>query len=136
MMVKIGQELAFVDLHKRGPSALEESVESENAMAVEAYREFEGKFAKAEKTIVPVDAFHGDIIKHWSAVSQRVLGHVVYAPFTAVGTCPKQFTEEQALIELDRDKINCNNFRGNVVSLGRFDLFLLRSSTLTVISSK
>jgi hypothetical protein len=108
----------LVDLYKRELAALGEAVE--DTTVAEARQELKGKLAKVEKTIAAVDAFHGDIIKHWSTVSQRVLGHVVYAPPISVGTGPKQFTEDWALIELNRDKIDWNNFKGNVVYLGTF----------------
>ena len=118
MMAKIGREFILVDLYKRELAALGEAVE--DATVAEARQELEGKLAKVEKTIAAVDVFHGDITKHWSAVSQRVLGHVVYAPPISVGTGPKQFTEDWALIELNRDKIDWNNFKGNVMYLGTF----------------
>jgi hypothetical protein len=57
---------------------------------------FEGKLTKAKKTITVVDKFHGEIIKHWSMVNQRVLGYVVYAPPISVGTGPEEFTEDWA----------------------------------------
>jgi hypothetical protein len=126
MMAKIGRELIFVDQYKRELAAFGEAVEGEDAMVAEARQEFKGKLAKAEKTIAAVDAFHSDITKHWSAMSQRVLCHVVYAPPISVSTGPKQFTEDWALIELNRDKIDWNNFKGNVVYLGTFRSILLR----------
>jgi hypothetical protein len=69
-------------------------------------------------------------------VSQRVLGHVVYAPPISVGTGPKRFTEDWALIELKLDKFDWDNFKGNVVYLGTFRSIILRSSGLTIISRK
>ena len=32
----------------------------------------------------------------------------------------EEFTEDWALIELDRDKIDWNSFKGNVIDLGTF----------------
>ena len=83
--------------------------------------------------IEDVYKFHSDIAKHWSSPSQRVLGHVVYAPAISVNTGPKQFTEDWALIDLNRDKIDWNVFKVNVVSLGTFQSILPRSSSLTYI---
>jgi hypothetical protein len=68
------------------------------------------------RQIAAVDAFHSDTTKYWSAEILRVLGHVVYAPPISVD----QFTEDWALIELNRDKIDWNNFKGNIVYLGMF----------------
>lgn len=118
MMAKIADELIFVDLYNRQLAALREAIEGEDAKVAEARQTLKGMLAKAEETITAVNTFHGDITKHWSTAILRVLGYVVYAPPISVGTGPKQFTEDWALIELNHDKINWNNFRGNVVYLG------------------
>ncbi|KAI1781865.1 hypothetical protein LXA43DRAFT_977865 [Ganoderma leucocontextum] len=55
----------------------------------------------------------------WSAESQRILGHVVYAPPMSVGTGDSKCTEDWALIELNRTKFDWDAFRGNVVHLDR-----------------
>lgn len=120
MMAEIGRKLIFVDHYKRELAALGEADEGEDVTVAEARQSFKGELVKAEKTITAINTFHGDITKHWSMVSQRVLGHIVHAPPISVGTGPKKFTEDWALIELNRDKINWNNFKGNVVYLGMF----------------
>jgi hypothetical protein len=136
MTAKIERELIFVDQYNRELAALGEAIEGEDPTVSEACQEFKDKLAKAEKTIVAVDAFHSDITKHWSAMSQRVLGHIIYAPPISVGTGPKKFIEDWALIELNRDKIDWNNFKGNVMHLGTFRSTLPRSSSLTTTSRK
>jgi hypothetical protein len=112
MMTKIAGGLFNVDLHKRQLAALGEAVEGEVAKRRQWY---EDELEKAEETITAVDAIHSDITKHWGAESQRMLGHVVYAPSISVSTGPKQFTEDWALIELNRDKIDWSSFKGNVM---------------------
>ncbi|KAI0001528.1 hypothetical protein BJV74DRAFT_944493 [Russula compacta] len=56
----------------------------------------------------------------WSEESQRVLGHIAYSPPITVGTGAEQYTEDWALIELDRNKINWDSFKGNVIDLGSY----------------
>ena len=92
-----------------------EAVEGEDATVADA---LEGKLTKAEKMITAVDKFHGEVAEHWGTVSQRVL---VYAPPISG---PKQFTEDWALIDLYRDKIDWNGFKCNVV-LSRYVLIYL-----------
>jgi hypothetical protein len=75
---------------------------------------------ETEKMMADVHKFHSNITKHWGSPSQRVLGHVVYAPPISIGTGPEKYTEDWALVELDRDKIDWNVFKGNVVSLSTF----------------
>jgi hypothetical protein len=131
MWAKIGNELTSVNHRKRVLAALGEVVEGEDATVAEARQESMAILAKAEKAIVAVDAFLTDISKHWSPMNQRVLGHVVYAPPISVDTGPKQFTEDWALIELQRDKIDWQNFKGNVVYLGPFQIYFLKLRGLT-----
>jgi len=136
MMAKIGHEVIFVDTYKREIEALGEAAEGEDAGVAKARQKLQGKLVEAEETIKDVYKFHSDITKHWSTPSQRVFGHVVYAPAISVSTGPKQFTEDWALIDLNRDRIDWNVFKGNVVSLGTFRSILPRSSSLTIISRK
>jgi hypothetical protein len=126
MMAKIGRTIIFVDQYKRELAALGKAVEGEDATVAEAREEFKGNLVKAEKTIAAVNAFHSDITKHWSVGSERVLGHVVYAPPISVSTGPKQFTQDWALIALRRDRIDWNNFKGNVMYLGTFSIYLTK----------
>ena len=121
-MTKIGRELLFVDQHKTELAALEEAVDGEDTMVVEARQACKGKLAMAEKTIASIDAFHSVTTKHWSAPSQRRLGHVLYAPPISVNTGPKELAEDWALIEFNRNKIDWYNFKGNVMYLGTFHL--------------
>ena len=136
MMTKIGRGVIFADAYKREIKALGEAAEGEDAGVADARQELQGKLVKAEKTIKDVYKFHADITSHWSTPGQRLLGHVVYAPAISVSTGPKQFTEDWALIDLNRDKIDWNVFKGNVVSLGTFRSILQRLSSLTIISRK
>ena len=127
MMVKIGNEIVFVDLYKRELDALGEAVDGEDATVSEARKIYKDKLAKAEKTIVDTDAFHSDIVKNWSTVNQRVLGHIVYAPPISVSADPKRLTEDWALIQLNHQKIDQENFKGNVIHLGMLRSLFLSS---------
>ena len=93
----------------------------------------EGGLERATKSIKTFNEFHSEITKFWSVVSQRVLGHVFHSPPLSVGIGPKLFTEDWALIELHAEKINWNQFQGNVVDLGKFQSVSLRPSSLTIM---
>ncbi|KAH9053775.1 hypothetical protein EDB87DRAFT_1704818 [Lactarius vividus] len=112
MKDKIRRELILVHHYKRELAALGEAGGGPHA------RHFEGKLTEAEMTITAVDEFHDQITDHWSTVSQRMLGYVVYAPPISVGTGPKKFTDHWALIDLYLDKIDWGSFKGNVIYLG------------------
>jgi len=76
-----------------------------------------------------MNAFYGDITRFWTLEIQRVVGHVLYAPPIAVSSGDKRFTEDWALVELDRLTANWNTFQGNVIHVGTFRSILLRSSS-------
>ncbi|KIJ40723.1 hypothetical protein M422DRAFT_780648 [Sphaerobolus stellatus SS14] len=84
-------------------------VEGENRQALEL------KLVEAEASKASVLEFHRRITSVWSAESQRILGHDFYAPPISVGA---GFTEDWALIELNRAKFEWDNFQGNVIYLG------------------
>ena len=136
MVTKIEDGALLVNAFKKGLETLGEAAKGEDARVADVRRKRQGKLAETEEMIKDVEEFYGDITTHWSRPNQRVLGHVVYAPAISVSTGPKQFTEDWALIEVDRDKIDWTEFKGNVVSLGTFRSILPRSSSLTIISRK
>ncbi|KAK0222319.1 hypothetical protein IW262DRAFT_1460632 [Armillaria fumosa] len=115
MMVKIAHECIFVDQYKTELGVLGEG---EDATVAKARQKFKGMLTESEKTITAINKFHSDITKHWSTPTLRVLGYVVHAPPLSVSTGPKKFTEDWALIDIYRDKIDWNRFKGNVVHLG------------------
>jgi len=130
MMNRIGRELVSIDQYKGGLAALGEAVEGEDAAVANQRQQFENKLTNAEKAITAMDKFHDKITKHWSSPSQRVIGYVVHAPPISVGTGPKQFMEDWALIDLYRDKIDWSGFKGNIVYLGTSRSILPRSFSL------
>ena len=88
----------------------------------------------AEASIKALDKFHGEVTKVWSQEKHCVIGHVVYAPSITVSAGAKRYTEDWALIELHRSKIDWADFRGNVINLDTFYSILLWPSILTAIS--
>ena len=61
--------------------------------------------------------------KFWSVVSQRVLGHVFHSPPLSVGSGPKLFTEDLALIELPPRRSTGIASRAMWLISVHFDLF-------------
>ncbi|KAJ7755319.1 hypothetical protein DFH07DRAFT_868423 [Mycena maculata] len=91
---------------------------AEDATITKTRQKFQDRVTKARKTIDKINALHTEITKHWTLPRQRVLGFVIYAPPISVGTGPKKLTEDWALVEIYRDKIDWTGFMGNVVYLG------------------
>ena len=86
-----------------------------------------------KKAIKTLNQFHDEVKKYWSEEGQRVLDHVAYSPPITVGTGNGRYTEDWALIELDRSKIDWGTFKGNVMDLGMFSFISPRPSSLTAI---
>lgn len=78
------------------------------------------RLKEAEAAIKPLNQFHDQVTKYWSQERLRVIGQVAYSPPISVGAGTKCYTEDWALIELDRSKIDWKKFKGNVVDLGTF----------------
>lgn len=113
-MVKIGEHKIMVDYHKQQLDDLE------NDDGAGERTKIEGKLREEEAAIEAINQFHDVTTKYWSEEGQRVLGHVAYSPPITVGTGAEGHIEDWALIELDRNKIDWNLFKGNVIDLGAF----------------
>jgi hypothetical protein len=118
-----------------GKHVKDEGEDSKTASERQKFKcKLEKTLARAEASKASVSKFHRDITSLWSMESQRILGHVVYAPPISVGTGDGRFTEDWALVELDRSKFNWDTFQGNVMHIGTFRSISLRSSSLTITS--
>ena len=82
----------------------------------------ETKLAEVKASLARVTEFHSEIGKFWPMNHWRVLGHVLYAPpiSVSVGTGDEKFTQDWALVELDRRMFNWPAFQGNIIPLGAF----------------
>ncbi|KAF8992692.1 hypothetical protein BDQ17DRAFT_1332153 [Cyathus striatus] len=78
----------------------------------------ESNLKEEETTIETLEDFQSDVINDWSQGKDFIIGRVVYAPPINANEGPKRNSEDWALIELDRSKINWTKFRGNVIDLG------------------
>ncbi|KAG8892858.1 hypothetical protein FRB99_002396, partial [Tulasnella sp. 403] len=111
--------LALYDRELRGRAAgLGEHVEGEDPKTTSDRQAINLKLEEANASKASVSEFHRNISIFWGAESQRILGHVVYAPPISVDTGNSRFTEDWALIELNRGKFDRNTFQGNVIHLG------------------
>ena len=135
IMVRIGRQAILVDHYEEELEGLGVAGEAhdDDAQAKER-KKFKDLLLGSKEAIDTLNEFHGEVTKYWSAESQRVLGHVAHSPPISVGTGPKRFTEDWALIELHSEKIDWVAFKGNVIDLGTFRSISLRSSSLTIIS--
>ncbi|KAF8992685.1 hypothetical protein BDQ17DRAFT_1253700, partial [Cyathus striatus] len=79
---------------------------------------FVSDLMKSETAINMLEDFQSGVINDWSRGEDFIIGHVFYAPPIGVGEGPNYYTEDWALIELDRSKINWTTFKGNMMDLG------------------
>ncbi|KAG6861170.1 hypothetical protein C0995_002977 [Termitomyces sp. Mi166 len=72
---------------------------------------------KVNKAIEALHKFHDEVKRDWSSSNQRFLGHVVRSPPITFNCGTEGFTEDYAVVALDRTKIK-KAFKGNVIDLG------------------
>ena len=89
---------------------------------MEVWTRIEHALKERGKAIKAINQFHDDITKYWCEEDQHVLGHIAYSPPITTDTGTEGYTEDWALIELDRNKIDWDTFKGNVIDIGMFDL--------------
>ncbi|KAF8581110.1 hypothetical protein K439DRAFT_1619262 [Ramaria rubella] len=97
--------------------SLGEAIAGEDTEKTTNRKELEDRSAEAEAYFVRVDEFHSNITRSWSAESRRIVEHIMYSPPISVSTGDKRFTEDWALVELDRNKFDWNNFQGNAIAI-------------------
>jgi hypothetical protein len=120
MMTEIGNQLLIIKNYEMELEALGEAREDEDTEIANDRLNYNSELTKAKKIVQEVSKFHTEMTKSWSLPILRLLGHVIYAPPILISTRTKPFTEDWLLIEVDREKINWDAFKGNVVSLGLF----------------
>ncbi|KAG7096091.1 hypothetical protein E1B28_006767 [Marasmius oreades] len=110
-------------LEDLGPEAVEDEGESEDAEITRARKDLESMMSKAERARTSAQELYHYVTSSLIRESERILGHVVYAPPISVGgTADSYFMEDWALIELGREKFDWKVFRGNVIDIGTASL--------------
>jgi len=72
--------------------------------------------AEANKRIDAFQKHSNYVEKHWSETTNRILGFLRFSP--PLVQDEKHFTQDYALIEMARDKIDADSFTGNAIDLG------------------
>ncbi|EIW74087.1 hypothetical protein CONPUDRAFT_160466 [Coniophora puteana RWD-64-598 SS2] len=77
---------------------------------------YEAERVRLRARIDELRAFYVDIRKRWGKTTQRVIGHVVWAPPIGVGVAPHQYTRDLCVVQLHKERFM--HLLGNVLSLG------------------
>ena len=72
----------------------------------------------ARKAIVALNELLSNITRDWGSLADRMIGHVVRSPPLAFSVGPDQHTEDWAVVEIDRSRVDKDNFVGNCIDLG------------------
>ena len=73
---------------------------------------------EARKAVGDLKTFLTDVSRDWGERSDRLLGHVVLSPPISFGVGKGGFTEDWAVIEVDKSKVDSTNCVGNAIDLG------------------
>ncbi|KAN0135417.1 hypothetical protein V8E53_006696 [Lactarius tabidus] len=73
---------------------------------------------EARRAIGALEKFLADVSRDWRKRENRVLGHVVLSPPIGVDVGEEGFTEDWAVIEISKSKVDPTNFIGNAIDLG------------------
>jgi len=73
---------------------------------------------RAKKKIERANALHDEVTKDRALSDQRVIGFVLHSEKIEVSAPPHNFTKDWALVELYRDMIDWDDFKGNKVFIG------------------
>ncbi|KAG8729982.1 hypothetical protein FRC10_003259, partial [Ceratobasidium sp. 414] len=128
ILAKIGEQLISIDIWEGKLMRLGVAVVGEASQKTKAHKSFQDLVEKVKEIITELNAFHSEVTKHWSTTDQCVLGCILYAPPISVSTGPQRFTEDWAMLSIYCDKINWDEFQGNVIDLARisYSEFILK----------
>lgn len=121
--IRIGQYGASVELYEEEIESLQKMVAGEDededkvAQAKKELEKTQSSLKKANDAIEALKKFHNQVRSNWSHPKQRVLGHVVLSPPLTYNAGMEGFTEDYAVIALDRAMIK-KAFTGNKMDLG------------------
>jgi hypothetical protein len=136
MMATIRDRLRSIDGWNGVLRRLGEPVEGENTRVTERRHEDLDLVAKATKEIQKVNAIHDEVTKLYTTLEQRVIGFVLHSEKIEVSVGSHQFTNDWALIELYREKIDWATFKGNKVYVGMSFSISLPPSLVFFISRR
>ncbi|KAF5346983.1 hypothetical protein D9758_010100 [Tetrapyrgos nigripes] len=113
----VNQELS-IEIHKRMLHSLQVAGEVEPHDQTTERDQYKSAVATAEQTIKNVKKVQEEVTKNWMTPTQRILGYILHAPPIGVNVGPNHFTQDWALVDIDRDKVNWSTFPGNQIYLG------------------
>jgi len=85
----------------------------------------QGKLSELHNQVPTLKAFHTNVVKYRSKVTERIIGHVVWAPKIDVNVSPYDYTQDFCVIHLDKEKFK-DGFLGNTLSLSAYTDHRLR----------
>lgn len=135
MMSTISDLLRFIDAWNDTLGRLGEPVEGEAIKVTQRRKEYVALVANATEKIEKVNEIHGEVTKHRTTPDQRVIGFVLHSEEIEVSAEPYGFTNDWALIELYKEKIDWSSFKGNKVYVGTSFSISLFPSRLHLLSS-
>ena len=122
-MRKIGDLVCSIEVWSEVLTRLGDPVEGENENITEKRMEHVDLIVKAKKEMEKANGLHSEVTKHRTIPEQRVVGFVLHSEKIEVEVEPYNFTKDWALVEIYRDVIDWQAFRGNKIYLGMY-LFL------------
>ncbi|KAG0129316.1 hypothetical protein HOY82DRAFT_652199 [Tuber indicum] len=119
---EIEERRMIIEYKERQAREAKEDRENNGGMKLEETvlicAEAEKLITEANNAILAFQKLYAEVERDWGNMDNRVLGYVCFAPPIEVGTYPKGYTQDYALIKIDRSKINSTNFTGNAIDLG------------------
>ncbi|KAF7776688.1 hypothetical protein Agabi119p4_5081 [Agaricus bisporus var. burnettii] len=73
---------------------------------------------EAKQAIAALEQLLHNVTRDWDSPAGRTIGHTVFSPPLGFGVGPNQYTEDWAVVEINRSCIDSTNFVGNCIDLG------------------
>ncbi|KAG8780249.1 hypothetical protein FRC12_023305 [Ceratobasidium sp. 428] len=98
-------------------AAKKKAIKGQDDKSAERRAKVESQEKDARNAITDLNNLLDDIARDWASPADRTIGHIVFSPRFDFGVEPGRYTEDWAVVEIDRSRIDNTNFIGNCIDL-------------------
>lgn len=131
IMRMISHSHSNIQRKRRTIAKLGDKMEGEPSNTTDVRQDCQVKIEEETKTISRLNTLHDEVTKRRTSTRKRVVGRVVYASSIGADETTR-YTRDWALIMLDKDMIDWENFPGNQIHIGTSRQVPCPRSTLTL----
>jgi len=118
IMRLIGEQINNITVWEDAIKALPAKINGELPKITKKRDEYSELIEKAKTTIKEANTLHDEVTKNHTTADRRIIGYVLHSEKIEVNVLPHGYTKDWALVQLYREVIDWENFKGNKIYIG------------------